>query len=293
MSDISNSIMRKFCILFILLFTFSLIHSQNHRFTYEYSFKMDSLNKESVEKEIMYLDVTNAGSKFYSTLLLARDSLFSAEIEKGKRSQSMEIDLRKIKRPKVNFKVSKSYPNFETVYRTSFNASNLALKELDKIRWTISHETKEIEGFKVQKAQTNFGGRLWTAWFTNDIQLQDGPYKFCGLPGLILNVEDDKGDHIFRLIGSQKMDIMPELMDAKRNEVFVTKEKFSQLWKEYKNDPAKNIKQMHSSSELSDTVIYDHNKNPLTKQDLIRRKEQGAKETFKKVNNFIELDLYK
>lgn len=285
--------MQKFFIFFILIFNLSLIHSQNQRFTYEYSFKVDSLNRESVEKEIMYLDVTSTGSKFYSALLLTRDSLFSAELEKGKRSQSIEIDLRKIRRPKVNFKVSKRYPDLETIYHTSLNASNLALKELGKMDWTISSETKDIEGFKTQKAQTTFGGRRWTAWFTNEIQLQDGPYKFCGLPGLILNVGDDKGNHVFRLIGSQKMDIMPELMDAKTSEIFVTKEKFGQLWKEYKNDPAKNIKQMHSSSELSDTVIYDHNKNPLTKQELIRRKEQGAKETFKKVNNFIELDLYK
>ena len=285
--------MRKFCILFILLFTISLLHAQNQRFTYEYSFKMDSLNRESVEKEIMYLDVTNSGSKFYSALLLTRDSLFSAELEKGKRSQSIEIDLRKIRRPKVNFKISKRYPDLETVYHTSLNASNLALKEMDRMHWIISSETKDIEGFKAQKAQTIFGGRRWTAWFTNDIQLQDGPYKFCGLPGLILNVEDDKGDHVFRLIGSQKMDVMPELLDSKINEIFVTKQKFGQLWKEYKNDPAKNIKQMHSSSELSDTIIYDHDKNPLTKQDLIRRKEQRAKEVFKMMNNFIELDLYK
>lgn len=50
---------------------------------------------------------------------------------------------------------------------------------------------------KVQKATTNYGGRTWTAWFAPDIQIQDGPYVFSGLPGLILKINDDLNDYIF------------------------------------------------------------------------------------------------
>ncbi|KFF12735.1 hypothetical protein IW15_08035 [Chryseobacterium soli] len=267
--------------------------AQNQRFIYEYSFKMDSLHKENVEKEIMNLDITKEGSNFYSALLITRDSLFKAEIEKGKASQSVVFDMRKIKRAKVNFRISKSYPNLENIYHTSLNASNVALKENHKINWTIFPETKIIEGFKVQKATTTFGGRNWIAWFTNDIQIQDGPYKFCGLPGLILNIGDEKGDHVFNLIGSKKLNDEPLLMDSKMKEIFLTNEKFNQLWNEYKKDPAKNIKIIHSSSEMSETIFSDANGSPLTKQDLIRRKEQIAAETLKKSNNFIERELYK
>lgn len=161
--------MKKLTILLIFIFTTTLLCAQNQRFTYEYSFKMDSLNKENVEKEIMNLDITKEGSNFYSALLITRDSLFKAEIEKGKASQSMVFDMRKIKQAKVNFRVSKDYPNLETVYHTSMSASNVALKEQHKINWTITPDTKTIEGFKVQKATTTFGGRNWIAWFTNDI----------------------------------------------------------------------------------------------------------------------------
>lgn len=285
--------MRKLTILLILIFTSSLLFSQNQRFTYEYSFKMDSLNKENVEKEIMNLDITKEGSNFYSALLITRDSLFKAEFEKGKASQSMVFDMRKIKKAKVNFRVSKDYPNLETIYHTSINASNIALKENHKINWSIFPETKTIEGFKVQKATTKFGGRNWIAWFTNDIQIQDGPYKFCGLPGLILNIGDEKGDHVFNLVGSKKLNYDPLLIDLKMKEIFLTNEKFNQLWNEYKKDPAKNIKIVHSSSEMSDTVFSDENGSPLTKQDLIKRKEKIAEETLKKFNNFIERELYK
>ncbi|MDV7699361.1 GLPGLI family protein [Chryseobacterium soli] len=285
--------MRKLSILLIFIFASSLVFAQNQRFIYEYSFKMDSLHKENVEKEIMNLDITKEGSNFYSALLITRDSLFKAEIEKGKASQSVVFDMRKIKRAKVNFRISKSYPNLENIYHTSLNASNVALKENHKINWTIFPETKIIEGFKVQKATTTFGGRNWIAWFTNDIQIQDGPYKFCGLPGLILNIGDEKGDHVFNLIGSKKLNDEPLLMDSKMKEIFLTNEKFNQLWNEYKKDPAKNIKIIHSSSEMSETIFSDANGSPLTKQDLIRRKEQIAAETLKKSNNFIERELYK
>ncbi|WP_034962997.1 GLPGLI family protein [Chryseobacterium sp. FH1] len=280
-------------ILLISLFAFSIILAQNQRFTYEYTFKIDSLNKNSVEKEIMNLDITKDGSNFYSALLITRDSLFKAEFEKSKVSRSMTIDMRKVKMAKVNFRVSKRYPDFETIYHTSIFATNVALKENKKINWTILPDTKSIEGFKVQKATTTFGGRNWTAWFASYIQIQDGPYKFCGLPGLILNIEDDKGDHVFNLVGSQKIDYQPLIIDSKTKETFLTNEKFNQLWNEYKKDPARNIKLIHSSSEMSDTIFSDANGNALSKQDLIKRKEQGAKENFKKVNNFIEVELYK
>lgn len=285
--------MRKLSILLIFIFASSVVFAQNQRFTYEYSFKMDSLHKENVEKEIMNLDITKEGSNFYSALLITKDSLFKAEIEKGKASQSMVIDMRKIKKAKVNFRVSKAYPNLETIYHTSLNASNVALKENHKINWTIFPETKTIEGFKVQKATTTFGGRNWIAWFTNDIQIQDGPYKFCGLPGLIVNIGDEEGDHVFKLVGSKKLNDEPLLMDSKMKEIFLTNEKFNQLWNEYKKDPAKNIKIIHSSSEMSETIFSDVNGSPLTKQDLIKRKEQIAAETLKKSNNFIERELYK
>lgn len=285
--------MTKFNI-FIFIFATSLFFAQNQRFTYEYSYKMDSLNKENVEKEIMNLDITKEGSNFYSALLLTRDSLFNAEIEKGKVSQSVVINMRKIKQAKVNFQVSKTYPSLETVYHTSISANKIALKELNKINWTIFPETKSIESFKVQKATTTFGGRNWIAWFTNDIQIQDGPYKFCGLPGLILNVEDEKGDHVFNLVGSQTLKEKTVLLDSHMKEIFVTNEKFNKLWNEYKKDPAKSIKQMHSSSEMSDTIFFDSNtKSPLTKEDLIRGKEKRAQEAFKKYNNYIEIELYK
>lgn len=47
------------------------------------------------------------------------------------------------------------------------------------------------------------GGRQWIAWFTNEIPFQDGPFKFYGLPGLIVKLEDSEDYHKFLLKGNQ------------------------------------------------------------------------------------------
>lgn len=67
-------------------------------------------------------------------------------------------------------------------------------------KWVITQDTAIILGFMSQKAYCDFGGRRWEAWFTPDIPYSDGPYKFCGLPGLILKIVDTKGHYKFDVL---------------------------------------------------------------------------------------------
>lgn len=65
---------------------------------------------------------------------------------------------------------------------------------LPTINWNILSETKRIGNFICEKATTKFRGRQYTAWFTADIPISNGPWKFHGLPGLILEVYDSTGE---------------------------------------------------------------------------------------------------
>ncbi|MCC1485635.1 GLPGLI family protein [Winogradskyella immobilis] len=58
-------------------------------------------------------------------------------------------------------------------------------------RWEIrdSKQDSIILGYKCQKATTNFRGRTYEAYFTSEIDNVGGPWKFDGLPGLILSVK--------------------------------------------------------------------------------------------------------
>lgn len=65
------------------------------------------------------------------------------------------------------------------------------------IDWRLEDEFKNISGFKCQKATAKFRGRNYEAWFTIEIPLSFGPWKFHGLPGLILEVYDQTGQVYF------------------------------------------------------------------------------------------------
>ena len=70
--------------------------------------------------------------------------------------------------------------------------------------WQIKNETMTIVGYGCQKATCIFRGRNYTAWFTVDIPISQGPWKFSGLPGLILKVEDDAKEYVFECVGIEQ-----------------------------------------------------------------------------------------
>lgn len=61
---------------------------------------------------------------------------------------------------------------------------------LGTMKWKISQdEAKEIGGFACEKAVATFRGRTYEAWFSPDVPVSSGPFKFFGLPGLILEIK--------------------------------------------------------------------------------------------------------
>lgn len=65
-------------------------------------------------------------------------------------------------------------------------------EKLPQMNWKISIESKIIQQYTCMKATCDFRGRSYIAWFTNEIPISEGPWKFKGLPGLILEMEDTK-----------------------------------------------------------------------------------------------------
>lgn len=79
--------------------------------------------------------------------------------------------------------------NDMTIYKSSMGEF-FRIKDSPKMDWKILDDSvKIILGHKCQMAETSFRGRYWKVWFTFDIPLSIGPWKFGGLPGLILQAE--------------------------------------------------------------------------------------------------------
>lgn len=81
---------------------------------------------------------------------------------------------------------------------------------MPEFHWQIqSSDVRNILGYECRKAVTTFRGRTWTAWYTTQIPVLNGPWKFNGLPGLILNAYD--GDRYFEYtaVGIEKGSATP------------------------------------------------------------------------------------
>lgn len=76
-------------------------------------------------------------------------------------------------------------------------------------KWAIVGDTLTVLGYMSYKATTSFRGRNYTAWFTPDIPINEGPFKFYGLPGLILKIKSDDGVFSFQAIGLEHIPNIP------------------------------------------------------------------------------------
>jgi len=66
--------------------------------------------------------------------------------------------------------------------------------------WEIREDTMTIAGYACQKAVCDYRGRSYEAWFASEIPISEGPWKFYGLPGLIIRLNDTQRHYEFELV---------------------------------------------------------------------------------------------
>lgn len=290
---------------FLFLLSFMWCSAQIQRFTYEYKFVSDSTNKSDIKKEIMLLDIKNKGSKYYSYDIFVTDSLMSVEFEK----QGDTGNIMAFAKPNSNYKgsirskVTKEYPDYKTYLHTSLSSDFYKIEEDAKPVWKILPEKEKIGNYMSQKATTNYLGRQWTAWFCTDLPFQDGPYKFYGLPGLIVKLEDKSQTHTMILIANKTVKeslngTKEKTFNEPENEITVNNNQFNKLWQDHVRDPNKITRQKIAS------LGNDMNGNPnfnfvdvsgkkLDPNEVMRNNEKRFRENLKKNNNKLDFSLYK
>ncbi len=135
--------------------------------------------------------------------------------------------------------IYKNYPEGKVTETAYFEMQDWCYEEdWEKPEWEISDETKEILGYQCFKATTDYRGRRWTAWFAPEIPVQDGPWKLCGLPGLILEAIDNHREFHFIASGLMQTGISEVgflCYREKRGVRKVTRDKFLNSWWKYAN----------------------------------------------------------
>jgi len=59
--------------------------------------------------------------------------------------------------------------------------------------WELTDEKSEVLGYQCNKAKVHFRGRDYIAYFTTELPFKTAPWKFHGLPGVVLKIYTDDG----------------------------------------------------------------------------------------------------
>ena len=222
-----------FKIAIAIVFMTQFLSAQTSRFVYQVTMKSDSTDKTNITTENVILDVSPEKSIFYGEGRVKRDSI----MQRMRETRSMDRSAMQNLRSSIDYIVEKDLVKNITYFKTRLGRDQYIYEEDRKIDWTILPETVKIGEYEAQKAETTFAGRKWYAWFTQDIPFQDGPYKFKGLPGLIVKVEDANGDYSFDLQQSKKISEFPNFDNRGGNPIKVKRTDFEKQEKQYRKDP--------------------------------------------------------
>ena len=260
----------------ILIFTLiiNLFCAQTNRFIYEMEMKL----KDKPMKMNMVLDIDKDYTKFYDYDFLRNDSISKKTGENWQtNTQSDQLILRK-----TNSSENKAFHDNMFDY--------FVIDSKDEMKWKIEKETKKNAEYSLQKATTDFGGRKWIAWFCSAIPFHEGPYKFRGLPGLIFELQDDKGDYSYTLSKSINLPetfVTTNFLETHygNQPVKVTLKQFHKVKLDYYSDPTADMK---NALKGGGTVIIGGEK--ITSQEQLDQKRKYIQESIKKNYNPIELD---
>lgn len=190
-----------------LLFTGNAVGA-DFRAVYHFEYTKDSIHSVR-EKDILYLEIAEDSSLCFSYHTYYSDSLSSTPDGRAVWRKLFSAALAKEGTQATSFPYKRSkflitkYPLSDTLRIK--DVIDRDIYEYDAFKsefsWQLCDSVKQINGFEAYKATCSYHGREWTVWFSPDIPFNDGPWVFCGLPGLILEAYDK--DHLFsfQLIG--------------------------------------------------------------------------------------------
>ena len=170
-------------------------------FVYDYSFSVDPSGVDDArETDRMLLQTAPGGlSKFTSLVNVSVDSVLMTSTPE--QIQDALLNGRLESGDYMN--VFKNYPSTGLLTYTDKICNDWFRygEEMPVFDWTLTDSTLTVLGYECRGATCSFRGREWTVFYAEDIPLSDGPWKLCGLPGLIMEASADGGAYRFECVG--------------------------------------------------------------------------------------------
>ncbi len=197
---------RSILILAVVVFPNVLSAQQSNStycFFYRYTANVSTTEDKIWEDEMVLFIEEGNRATFESYTRYQRARAMQEAKAKGMSFQEFSNSTANLPSAKFNFSIQRDYTAQQSIYKDKIVKDRYRYTEpLEKPVWRVHSETKIIKGFNCQRATIDTLGRKFEAWFTEEIPLREGPYKFHGLPGLIVELYDQNQDHHFALTDS-------------------------------------------------------------------------------------------
>ncbi len=209
--------------------------------TYDYKFANDSKKPKKKrwgitqlligEKNIGFRDYFEAKfDSIYDGIAKGESDLYAATpklmdmLKKVRYEESIITDLSQ-KKNSIQFKAGST-----TRYQYD--------EKTPEMNWKLAEGDTVIAGYRCNRADLSYAGRNYIAWYTPELDLPYGPYKFNGLPGLILMIKDSNEEHIFFVRQIRKTEKYTPIYNRKLRIHKTSRDNARKIIRNYHADPA-------------------------------------------------------
>lgn len=211
-------------------------------------------NTENTSSELHRLYTNKSQSYYVNDWEIIKDSVIQASIDKAIRTGSSMVRYTDISSRGNSFtaevykdisqqKIWVQYELFNKTYQ--YEETDLPLA------WEITNQTKEIEGEVVYKANLDFAGRTYQAWFNPEVPIPEGPYVFHGLPGLIFEIYDSERVYVFELVSITQLKETYSIDPEKSNFERLAKKEVQEMYNKVKEQSFKESKKFSPHNPTS------------------------------------------
>ena len=252
--------------------------NKSYEIIYDFSYQPDSTDVNSKKQEDMVLFRNDSTSLFQSYVKYKRDSAMKKNREKAMRATHGRTTLNTEAltsgyRPNILTVIEKDFENHKFIIQKMAGVDTYQYEEPAEVDWQIQADTLTINGYACQRATTRVSGRNYAVWFTPEIPIADGPFKFFGLPGLIVQASDTKGFFQFRLKAFKAIDQTAIPPPPTHRVIATTKKKYRQ-----------------AEAHAEHMRIKDILKTKGIRIEISKEDERAMRRRDKKNNNPIELE---
>lgn len=241
---------------------------QRFRIAYDMSFVKDTLRSNKPVKESMILEIGSSISLFYSYAAFHSDSIYADDIAKGVSQSVINEHLNHNGMGQISWKLYKNYPKkgFSSFLDGLGMERYCCIEKAQTPDWKVCPDsTVMILSYNCRLATTKYKGRIWCAWYTEDIPIGEGPWKLSGLPGLILRAYDSQRQYVFEASGMEQIKGDVDLKYKGEKFEPIERKALDKLYTRYYADPVGYI----TNNPNVKVTFTDRNGNPTTKPKAV------------------------